>query len=366
MPEEERRRVREMAVEDQRTRMDSWFDYIISPEAEHYPAVYRYWAFAEILKMGSYDDERKVYNKRTSNTAAPFPELDQQALALVLDEVRRKHGGELSQIVPEDEQSQRELKKRLESENFNKLYAFMQEHLKSLRLPEERLLVTEGEWRLFPKGSDAKEVVKALQGFHTQWCIAGEGTAASYLTHTDLHIYFSQDAQGKNSIPRACIVYSKESGVTEVRGIMSDEVAKQHLDDYIAPVVEERLTHIPSGEKWQTQIQDMKRLAAIHIKHRRRETLSKEDLRFLYEIDRNIQETGYSKDPRIAEMLKNRDIKDDLSFILDVPRERISITTEEALSGNIIYHYGNLDLSSLTSAERNKLRARYPHLKIRP
>ena len=254
-----------------------------------------------------------------------------------------------------DEQSQIEFSKRLQSENFGKLYAFAQEHLKSLRLPTERLIITDGEWRVFPKGSDPKEVVKALSGFHTQWCIAAEGTAASYLAHSDLHIYFSKDADGKPTIPRAGIVVSKNHGITEVRGIMSDETAKQHLDDYITPVVERRLASLPGGEKWRVQMQDMKRLATIHLKNKRGEELSKEDLRFLYEIDGKIHQTGYSRDPRITEILKGRDVKDDLSLVLNVSKEQISITRKEALRGNIKYHYGDLNLRGLTSAEGLKL-----------
>jgi hypothetical protein len=355
IPEEERERVREIAINDQKARLDSWLNYIISDEAENYPAAYRYWAFAEMLKLGAYDDECKTYNIRTETTAAPFPELDQQVLALVFDEIQRKQRKEPSKIILEDKKTQDEFKKRLESENFGKLYAFFQEYLKTLRLPLERLPITQGEWRVFKQGSDPKEVVNALQGFHTQWCIAGEGTAASYLQHSDLHIYFSQDVQRNNTIPRACIVYSKRAGITEVRGIMSNEIAKQHLDDYIAPIVQEKLSQIPGGEKWQTRMEDMKRLASIHIKYKQRDTLTKEDLRFLYEIDRRIQSTGYGKDPRIKEILSGRDVKEDLSTILGVPKEQISTTKEEALSGNIKYHYGDLDLSYLTSAEDLKL-----------
>jgi hypothetical protein len=383
IPKEERERIQEMAINDQKARLDSWLNYLTSGEAENYPAAYRYWAFAEMLKLGAYDDDRKTYNKRTETTAAPFPELDQQALALVLDEIQRKQRKEPSQIIPQDEKTQEELRKRLDSENFGKLYAFFQEYLKTLRLPLERLAITQGEWRVFKQGSDPKEVTKALQGFHTQWCIAGEGTAASYLQHSDLHIYFSQDTDGRNTIPRACIVNSKQAGITEVRGIMSDEIAKQHLDDYIAPVVQEKLSQIPQGEKWQTKMEDMKRLASIHIKYKQRDILTKEDLRFLYEIDRKIQSTGYDKDPRIKEILSGRDVKEDLSMILGIPKEQISTTKKEALSGNIKYHYGDLDLygltsakglkfpesiggylylNSLTSAEKEKLRKKFPHL----
>lgn len=351
IPDALRKEKKEMSIEDQKARLDSWLNYITGPEAENYPAAYRYWAFAEMLKLGSYDDERKAYHKRTETTAAPFPELDQQALALVFDEIIRKQNNEPSGFVARDAAFQNEFRKRLEGESFGKLYAAIQEHLKSLRFPEERLVITQGEWRTFPEGSDPEEVAKSLEGFHTQWCIAGKGTAGSYLSHADLHIYYSEDVDGKNVIPRACIVDSKEGGITEVRGIMSDDRSKQHLDDYITPVVEARLSRIPGGEKWQSTMKDMRQLAQIHIKHKQREKLTKEDLRFLYEVDRTIASTGYGRDTRITEILKGRDIKDDLSNVWGVPKEQISTTKEEACAGNISYHYGTLYLDSLTSAE---------------
>ena len=352
VPEKERNEIIEMVIKDQTTRLDSWFDYLTGPEAEeNIPAAYRYWTFAEMLKLGSYDDERQTYNKRAPNTVTNFPELDQQALALVLDEIRAKQKNETSQLVLTEKKDQDEFRKRLDSENFGKLYGFTQEHLESLRLPTEQLTIIKGKWKVFPKGSDAGEVTKALSGFHTQWCIAGEGTAQGYLSHSDLHIYFSQDQEGKNTIPRACIVDSKKHGITEVRGIRSDETSKQHLDDYITPVVDEHLASMGGGEKWRDTMQDMKQLANIHIKSLQGEELLKDDLRFLYEIDKKIHSTGYYRDPRIAQILKGRDIKEDLSLILNISKDKISTTQEEALSGDIAFHYGDLNLDNLTSAE---------------
>jgi len=352
VPEKERNEIIEMVIKDQTTRLNSWFDYLTGPEAEeNIPAAYRYWTFAEMLKLGSYDDERQTYNKRAPNTVTNFPELDQQALALVLDEIRAKQKNETSQLVLTEKKDQDEFRKRLDSENFGKLYGFTQEYLKSLRLPTEQLTIIKGKWKVFPKGSDAGEIAKALSGFHTQWCIAGEGTAQGYLSHSDLHIYFSQDQEGKNTIPRACIVDSKERGITEVRGTMSDETSKQHLDDYITPVVDEHLASMGGGEKWRDTMQDMKQLANIHIKSLQGEELLKDDLRFLYEIDKEIHSTGFDRDPRIAQILKGRDIKEDLSLILNTSKDKISTTQEEALSGDIVFHYGDLNLDNLTSAE---------------
>lgn len=343
IPEHEQEEIKQSAIKNQEKRLDTWFSYLTTPEAEeNIPSAYRYWAFGEMLRLGSYDQERNTYNIRDENTVAPFPELDHQALALVIGEIRKKQRGESPGFNYLDKESREEFLKRLKSENFGKLYAFVQEYLKSLHFPEERLIVTEGEWRVFSKGSEAKEVVKSLEGFHTQWCISAEGTAEAYLKRADLWVYFSQDTDGNNSIPRSCIVNSEAIGITEVRGIMSNKDAKQHLDDYITPIVEKKLKEMPNGEKWSTTMKDMKQLASINIKHISQEDLSKDDLRFIYQIDRKIQFSGYEEDPRIEAIQKNRDVKSDLSYLFEIPKEKISLTEEEALSGDISYHYGDL------------------------
>ena len=95
----------------------------------------------------------------------------------------------------------------------------------------------------------------------------------------------------------------------------------------------------------------MEMLTYIYTKWQQKMELTKEDLCFLYEIDSKIIEFGYRKDPRIKEIVETRDKKIDLSKIFDCKKDQISLTEEEALNGNIIYHYDKLDLSDLTSAE---------------
>lgn len=324
IPEQERDRVAGMVIEDQRTRLEQWFDYLTSEEAKNAPASFRYWAFAELLKLGSYDKSRKTFNKRSETTAATFPELNQQALALVFDEIARSRLKEPSHLILGDEESQTRFRELLTSENFGRLYAFALEHVNSLRMPLERLPITKGQWRLFAKESSPHELTSTLVGFNTAWCIAGDGYARDYLSASDVWIYFSEDIDGKSTIPRACIVQNQEHGITEVRGIMSDENAKQHLDDYITPVVEEKLMAMPGGEQWQTTMEDMKKLARIHLKHVQGEQLDKAELIFIYEIDGSIKSSGYQKDPRITEIRSQRDPKADAPFVFGCQPQEIA------------------------------------------
>ncbi|MCI0542671.1 hypothetical protein L0Y69_02905 [bacterium] len=324
VPTELRESLESMIITDQKSRMKRWFDYLTGEEARHAPAALRYWAFAEMLKQGDYDPVRGEYNKRTNETVAIFPELDQQALALVFNEVERRRTGKASALSTGDDARQAELRGLLQNENFGKLYAFMQEHVRSLKLPTERLVITEGEWKLFPKDSSPSDLTAPLQGYQTKWCIAGEGHAASYLETSDVWVYFSKDADDENAIPRACIIDNKEQGITEVRGIVFNEEVKQHLDDYITPVVDEKLKEMEGGEKWADTMDDMKKLRELHFKHLQKEPLNKNDLTFLYEIDRPIQESGYGKDPRIAELRQGRNVEEDMLVIFECTRDEIA------------------------------------------
>src|SRR3989338_7960830 len=358
IPEEERERLRITVVTDQKARMDRWYTYLTGAQTRGVPAAFRYWAFAEMLKLGSFDEERKVFNKRTENTAASFPELNQQALALVFDEVQRRRTGEPSQFQANDETRHAQFRKLLQTEDFGKLYAFALEHVNSLRLPTERLIITKGEWRTFPRGTRANELTATLQGFNTKWCIAGEGYAQDYLSCSDVWIYFSEDADGSNSIPRACIVDSGEHGITEVRGIMSSEEAKQHLDSHITPVVAEKLKSMPGGEKWQSTMEDMKRLAKIHFKHLQNEPLNKEDLIFFYEINKPIQSSGYDRDPRIEEIRKRRNSKEDAPLVLDCKPEEIAWSRDE-INGKTKAYIGKLDADIFDLIEQHNIEQIY-------
>jgi hypothetical protein len=359
IPAEEKKKLINQIIEDQKKSLDLWLDYLTSPEAENYPDVFRYWAFAEMLKLGTYDQERKEFTKRTEKTVAPFPELNPQALSIVLDEIKRKYSKDPSSLIlPEGKKE--EFQRILESENFNKLYSFALEYVKSLLLPEERLPIIKGKWKVFKKGSDPKELVKTLQGYNTGWCIAGEATAQSYLSRSDILIFFSEDKDGKPVIPRAAIV-TDGSRISEVRGIAKN----QNLDQYITPVIEEKLKEIPGGEKWQKRTEQMKKLAEIYLKHLQEEELTKEDLRFIYEIDEKIEGFGYEEDPRIKKIITKRDIKEDLAKVFDCYKDQISLTEEEALKGDIKFHYGNLYLRRFTLAQELKFKGLKLPRKIR-
>jgi len=323
--------------------LDRWTDYLSSEDAM-YPDWIKYWAFRSMLEMGKFNKGKEKFEKRTKDTVAPFPPLNPRALAQVSDLMQKKAKKEDLEI--EDE----EFQKLLQTENFAKIYAYVLKNLPEFS--EKGLENIEGEWVKYEQGSDHMPLVESLEGYPLEWCTAGEDVAKTQLEGGDFYVYYSKDSEGNNKIPRLAIRMNGKNEIGEIRGIEKD----QNIDQYIQPVLDEKLEEFGSeGEAYKTKSADMKRMTEITQKYRDGQELTREDLRFVYEVDKPIEGFGYGKDPRIKEVIDDRDIRSDLVFVLDVQPEEISLTREEALSGNIKFHYGDLDLSGLNSAEGLKL-----------
>src|SRR5680860_658485 len=218
-----------------------------------------------------------------------------------------------------------------------------------MEMPEyssEGLKETRGSWKTYKQGSEPDELVQSLDGHPLEWCTANIDTARTQLRGGDFHVYYSINENGEAIIPRVAI-RMEEGNIGEVRGI----AANQNMDPYIGDVVKEKMSGFPDGKKYEKKSEDMKRLTEIEEKNNQAIELSKEDLRFLYEIDSKIAGFGYQEDPRIEEITSKRDIRSDLSLATGFKEDEISLSQEEALNEGIKYHQGAIDLKGIKSAE---------------
>ncbi len=164
-------------VEQQGRSLDQWMDYLASPDAT-YPDWLKYWAIRNVTTLAEYNKDKKAFPKRTANTTNPFPDLNREALAYVLDAIEKKYKGQQIDISRlEDLEEQKKFAKLLEGENFAKLYAWAVE--KVIPTSRELLTITEGKWVRYAQGSDYTPLVKSIQPHGTGWCTAGESTAES-------------------------------------------------------------------------------------------------------------------------------------------------------------------------------------------
>ena len=351
-------------IDDQKTSLDRWLNYLTSPDAQ-YPLWAKYWAFTSMLGMGMFEKIEKEegneikefgqFTKRRKDTVASFPMLNPRALAMTISaitsriEQKQKPKQERQPItnvsVKLDDPAWHQL---LTTENFSKIYA--QFLIEMPEYSEEGLKETKGVWKIYKQGSDAHPLVDSLEGYPLEWCTANLDTAQSQLQGGDFHVYYSYNQQGNPVIPRVAIRMAGNN-IAEVRGIAHN----QNLDPYISDVVSQKMDAFPDGKVYQKKSADMKRLTEIEEKNTLQKPFSVSDLRFLYQLDAKIQGFGYQDDPRIQEIIANRDIESDLSIATGYSKDQISITQDEALKGGIKFHYGNLNLGGLTSAEGLKL-----------
>ena len=303
-------------IEEQEGSLDQWVDYLALPDAP-YPDWLKYWAIRNVLGMSEYDKEKKAFGKRTKDTTKRFPELDQQALSIVLDAIEKKNKKEGVDLSHLSEHDRSDLEKLLEGENFSKLYARVLEISSPVTL--ELLKTTDGEWKKFPQNSNHKILVATIERWRTGWCTAGESVAQSQLSRGDFFVYYSMNEQNKPTIPRAAI-RMEGNNIAEVRGIAPN----QNLDSYIGEVVQKKMREFPDGQAYEKKAGDMKLLTAIENKVKANKALSKDELIFLYEIDNPIEGFGYQTDPRIKELRDQRDLKSDAPVVFECEPNQIA------------------------------------------
>lgn len=405
----------EVIISDQSNSLDRWLDYFADPTSDYFPVWFKYWAFTSMTGLSMYDKEKHSFSRRTKGTVAPFPDLNQQALGEVMNIMQKKYGSDYFEIQGQIDETGRQLsdlaeyerktnflstgkdwqgrelsardikriqeslkepeitdRKKLEDrltelekqqdfllkinkvpqefrgkpaeEDFGSLYAYAIEKLNPIGEEEKR--ITQGEWVKYPRGSDHRPLVNSLQGYATGWCTAGEGVAEKQLKGGDFYVYYSEDQKGMAKIPRVAI-RMEGSSIGEVRGIEAD----QNLDQYIGDVVETKLEDFPDSEKYKKKVRDMRRLTDIVDKISRRDALSIDDLRFMYQIDEKIEGFGYHSDPRIKEVLEKRNAKKDLSLLTGYPESQIATDSDAVEWGGIKVFCGDLHMEDHTIDE---------------
>jgi len=313
-------------IEDQEKRLDEWIDYLSSSDAV-YPAWFKYFAFRNIVKLSQFDKERGEFKKRSKSTTAPFPDIYQEALAIVCDKYIALAHGQVDKFANDTEFTE------YANSKFPKLYAV--EIQKTLQAGIEGRQRTDGEWVQYRRGheEDAVALYQSLQGKGTGWCTAGQSTANGQIEGGDFYVFYTYkdvDAKegGTATEPRIAIRWESDQ-IVEVRGVLPN----QGLEPQLVDTLDSKLNEFgDKAETFQKKTADMKRLTEIDEKEKAQEHLSHDDLIFLYEAKSKIEGFGYKSDPRIQEILSNRDGHEDLTSILDnVPKDKVKNFMLEAI-----------------------------------
>ena len=360
-------------IEKQRESINTWSNYLGDKDCP-YPTWFKVYAFDGISKMSNalnLDDAD--YNRRDNTTALSFPKLNAEILAKVYRQINDFYGVDKENWLSKHSDDEK-LVSLVKSANFPKLYAKELVDTKVILKTPERTEDVHGDWFEYKLG-DEEEIASLAEG--TRWCVVDPNVAHNYLTYGQFinpgedNNYDDDDWEDDDQTeypeakfiifrledPNSPGVYASNGSasirldpdgmVAEVSGL--DE--GQAIEDALVPTVKKKTLSLPGGEKYLQKFDDKQTLIRLDKKMKKGQDLTKEELSFLYELDRPIAtlDTYNRRDPRIPELKEKYNVEYALEKGLDIDKI-ISSLGPNTLIQNLdsLIKYG-ADIDNITS-----------------
>ena len=317
----------EQIVQNQCISLNRWLDFYFSSTSDDIPMWAKFWSFQGMLRLGTFNKNTGKFNKREKNNTSVFADLNIEALRLSIELLRK--------YLNEEPINDKDLFNLVKTGSFKKIY---ENSLKVLSLKKDPNY--DGIWIKYNSGSNPLTLVSSLQGFNTDWCIAGFATAYKQLSEGDFYLYYTKDKNGKYKVPRLCIRMYKDNIIREICGV----APKQNIETGFEEIIIDKINNFQDKSEFTYGLTQLSLLTRIYRKFKNNEKLSREELIFIYEINTNIIGVVPHKDPRIQEILNTRDKKYDLSIIFNCSEDEIALSQDELFDNpnNIICLYDNL------------------------
>ena len=330
-------------IEDQEESLDKWIEYFLfDEESKSYEMWEKYWVFQGLQQLGKFNKETGKFSKRDKHTVYPFPPVEREAIFTTL---------KLMEDYIKDKKGDNEIRSALGSGNFKTLYEYSIQMI--MNKGEKKNSSTEGKWVKYEQGSDYHKLRDSLQGYYTGWCTAaGENFAKGQLENGDFYVYYTLDENGEAKVPRIAIRMDGHDTIGEIRGIADS----QNMEPEMMPILDRKLEEFPDRDIYRKKEYDMQFLTTIDNKVQKGYDLTIEELRFLYEVDDEIEGFGWEKAPRIEEIKSKRDIIVDLNKVFEgvknIKGDLVLRGLKSAKGLKLPEKIdGDLNLSGLTSAE---------------
>ena len=302
-----------------------WLDYLITDDNVT-PFWVKFYIFQGMVKVGSFNKEKGTYNKRISNTKAPFIELNKEAV--------KKLSIELQRYVKEEKMN-KNIRLLFKHSNFICTYLYILDEIKKKQQRDN-----DGVWKKYNKEciEDAHKLYNSIEGKNTFWCIKDlsvcikEIMGTSTMFPTDFYIYYTKDDKNNYTMPRLAIRSTNDS-IVEVKGIAD---FCQNVEFSMLPIVQKKikeLNDLPTldREYYLKAINDYKELIRLCDKTRNNISFTKEEMDFAYEINEPIYLFSDQYDQRIDFIRKNHIITDK-DFLIKASfrvEDVLKYTTEE-------------------------------------
>ena len=348
LSDKDKERMIKQVIDDQKETLDKWIEYFLyDEESKSYEMWEKYWVFQGLQTLGKYDKETYKFSKRDKTTVYPFPPVEREYIFTTL---------KLMEDFLKDKKTEEDIKNALEAGNFKLLYEYVIKQ--SMLRGEKQSNSTSGKWIKYEQGSDYNILRNSLQGYYTGWCTAaGENFAKHQLAHGDFYVYYTLDNNGEAKVPRIAIRMDGSTKINEIRGIADN----QNMEPEMLPILEEKLKEFPDRDKYYKREHDMKLLTLIDKKVNKNIELSIYELKFLYEMDNEIEGFGWCKDPRIQEIQNKRNQKKDFALIYNINEEEVALTQKEWEENSKQYKIllKDINLNHITSAKETLLLEEY-------
>ena len=403
LSEYEKKILAEDLIDKQRQSITSWANYLGDKNCP-YPLWFKVYAFDGISKMSNalnLDDAD--YSRRDNTTALSFPKLNAEILAKVYRQINNFYGVDKEDWLSKNSDDEK-LVSLVKSANFPKLYAKELVDTKVILKTPERTEDVHGDWFEYKLG-DEEEIASLAEG--TRWCVVDPNVAHNYLTYgqysnpeedeyeyddddwedgeeydeeydeedddydddDQAETYEDDDIKVENpeakfiifrledpnspgvfaSNGSASIRLDPDGKVAEVSGLNEG----QAVEDALVPIVKEKTLSLPGGEKYLQKFDDKQTLIRLDKKMEKGQDLTKEELSFLYEIDRPIAtlDTYNREDPRIPELRKKYGIEYAVEKGVDANKLVSSLEPEEIAKNldTLLEHGANIDINELVS-----------------
>ncbi len=314
--------------------------------------------------MGLVNKETKEFEKRDKSTVASFPTLNPEVLAKVYRNINEFYAVDKKAWLAQHPDDAK-LESLVKSGNFPKLYAKELFETKTIIKTPEKPEDIEGDWFTYQLG-DEDELAKTAEG--TGWCIADPNVAHHYLKYGNYGHSRNEEADEESSSKAKFIIFKLKApsspdgystnGVASIRLDPDGKVAEvsgldsgQALEDSLVQTVKEKVLSLPGGKEFLQKFEDKQTLIKLDHKLQNGEDLTKEELSFLYELDRPIAtlDTYNGKDPRITELKEKYGIEYALEKGIDVSKLVSSLHSSDIVHNlDILLEHG-ADINNIVS-----------------
>ena len=367
LSEYEKEILAEDLIEKQRESITSWTNYLGDKNCP-YPLWFKVYAFDGISKMSNalnLDDAD--YSRRDNTTALSFPKLNAEILAKVYRQINDFYGVDKENWLAQHSDDEK-LVSLVKSANFPKLYAKELVDTKVILKTPERTEDVHGDWFEYKLG-DEEEIASLAEG--TRWCVVDPNVAHNYLVYGEYGHSKSTGADEESNSKAKFIIFRLEDpnspGVFASNGSASirldpdgivDEISGlndgQAVEDALIPIVKEKALSLPGGEKYLQKFDDKQALIKLDNKMKEGEDLTKEELSFLYELDRPIAtlDTYNIEDPRIPELKEKYSIEYAVEKGVDVNKLVSSLESQDIAKNldSLLEHGADINVNELVSS----------------